>query len=238
VSSSAAYAASEEIQVYLDDKEDAGQVSVDWHNNYVLSGRSTPQYAGEQAPAHTYRLTPELNVGLTDTLELGVYLLTTRDAQGNWNADGGKVRLKYIAPHQEQGMFWGLNLEVGKQALRVSPNPWNAELKGIVGWRTGPWTVGVNLNADWSLNSGTGPVGADLDFKINYALTGKTQIGLESYNELGTFTHIDPFNTGNKTIYAVIDTEVAGHELNAGLGRGLNNDSDHWIFKFIVNTPF
>ena len=68
-------AAPEEIQVYLDDLRAPGQLGVDVHNNFVVSGRSTPDYPGEQAPAKVYRLTPEFAYGLSKTTELGLYLL-------------------------------------------------------------------------------------------------------------------------------------------------------------------
>ena len=215
------YAASEEIQVYSDDKEDAGHASLDLHNNYVTSGRSTPQYIGEQAPDHVYRLTPEFNLGLSDTLELGIYALSTRATNGDWNGDGYKVRLKYIAPHPTRGAYWGLNFEVGQQKIAVAPYPNTAELKAILGWNFDKWSIAVNLNSDGSFNSGSGPVTEDIDFKINYKVAEKTQIGIESYNELGPYNHINSISSNTKTIYAVVDTEVLGHELNAGIGHGM-----------------
>lgn len=233
-----ARAAPEEIQVYLDDKEAPGGMSVDWHNNYVASGRSLASYAGEQPPAQVYRFTPELNVGLTDTLEYGLYVLTTRNREGGWHANGVKMRLKYIAPHDEkEGLFWGANIEAGRSDLAIESHPWNAELKGIVGTHIGPWTFGLNLNLDSSLSRQAGPVEADVDIKLNFALTGKTQIGVESFNQLGPLSHFDAWSRNSKTIYAVVDTEVAGLALNAGLGRGANGNSDRWTLKFILSTP-
>jgi hypothetical protein len=233
-----AHAASEEIQVYTDDKEEAGHSSVDWHSNYVFSGRSTPQYTGEQAPNHVFRLTPEFNLGLTDTLELGVYLLSTRAPNGDWNGDGFKARLKYIAPHAEQGIYWGLNFETGHQSIAVSPYSRDAELKAIVGWNLGKWNIAANLNTDAFLNPGSGAATEDFDFKVNYSVSGKTQVGLESYNQLGVYNHLNAFNSNSKVIYAVIDSELLGHEFNAGIGHGMNDQSDQWIVKFIVNTRF
>jgi len=233
-----ACAAPEEIQVYLDDKEAPGGISIDWHNNDVLSGRSSPAYPGEQAPAHVYRLTPELNYGLTETLEYGLYVLTTRDQLGSWHANGVKMRIKYIAPHDPQkGFFWGLNLEAGKSDLAIEPMPSNAELKGIVGAHTGSWTLGLNLNLDRSLDRHAGPVDNDVDIKVNYAVTPKTQFGVEAYNELGPISHLNGWSDGSRTIFAVVDTEVSGLALNAGLGRGMNKASDRWTLKFILNTP-
>ena len=236
--SEAAWCASEEIQVYSDDKEEAGQTSVDFHNNYVTHSRTKPEYMGEQAPNGVYRLTPEFNLGLTDTLELGAYLLTTRSNTGEWNSQGYKLRLKYIAPHESEGFYWGLNLETGKQNLAVSPTPYNSELKTIMGWNSPQWNYAINFNTGGSSNSGSEPVSEDIDFKINYVYSAITQLGIESYNEMGPLRRFQGLSSNSKTLFAVIDTEVGGHEVNAGIGRGLNSNSDQWIIKFIVNSKF
>src|SRR6185369_7607057 len=69
-------AAPEEIQVYIDDLSKPGGTGMDVHNNYVVSGSGTPDYPGALPPRHVYRLTPEFYYGLTDSLELGLYLLS------------------------------------------------------------------------------------------------------------------------------------------------------------------
>ncbi len=236
--SNVAWAASEEIQVYSDDKEEAGHTSIDFHNNYVTHSRSKSEYLGEQAPNGVYRLTPEFNLGLTDTLEFGAYLLTTRSNTGEWNSQGYKFRLKYIAPHESEGFYWGLNLETGKQNLAVSPTAYNSELKTILGWNSSKWNYAINFNTGGSSNSGSEPLSEDIDFKINYVYSDITQVGIESYNEMGPLRHFQGLSSNSKTLFAVIDTEVAGHEVNAGIGRGLNSNSDQWIIKFIVNAKF
>ena len=138
--SAVASAAPEEIQVYIDDMTPPGSFGTDVHNNYVVSGSGTPEYPGAEPPAHVYRLTPEFYYGFSDTIELGLYALTTTQPGGPPNFDGAKVRVKYIAPHDtEQGPFWGANLEIGDTSLRVSPEPWGTELKGIYGYRSEPW---------------------------------------------------------------------------------------------------
>ncbi|WP_454908544.1 hypothetical protein [Variovorax gossypii] len=234
-----AMAAPEEIQVYLDDMSAPGQFGVDVHNNYVFSGASTPGYAGEQPPRHVYRLTPEFYYGVSDTLELGLYVLSSRAPNADPKVDGAKVRIKYIAPHDKtQGMFWGANLEIGKTSLRVSPTAWNAELKGILGYRTGPWTLALNPNIDWSLSRHGGPVTLDVDAKIAYALNDKTQIGVETYNELGPLSHLDPLRKNSKTLFVALDHEFDRFDVNVGIGKGLTSEADRWLLKFIVGTHF
>lgn len=233
------HAASEEIQVYMDDLRAPGKFGLDLHNNFVISGSDAPSYPGELPPHHVYRLTPEFYYGLTQTLELGLYVLTTRGPHDGGRVEGGKVRLKYIAPHDaEAGFFWGLNLEVGRTGARVSEVPWNAELKGILGYRSGHLTIAANPNLDWSLSKTGGPVTASLDLKVAYETGEKTSIGFEAYNELGPLSHLQALNRNSKTLYAVVDQKVGGVDVNAGLGRGLTHDADRWVAKFIVGTHF
>lgn len=236
----ASLAASEEIQVYLDDLSAPGQFGVDVHNNFVFKGAHTPGYPGETPPHRQYRLTPEFYYGITPTLELGLYLLASRAAEGNSRLDGSKLRLKYIAPHDDKvGAFWGLNLEVGKTALSASETPWNGQLKGILGWRSGAWTLGANPNFDWSLSKGGGPVAASLDIKVARQVAERTQVGVELYSDLGPAKAVQAWKRNAKTLYLVLDQEL-GHEidLNLGLGRGLTPDADRWTLKLIVGTHF
>ena len=130
----ACHAAPEEIQVYLDDLRAPGQLGVDVHNNFVVSGRRAAEYAGEQPPAKVYRLTPEFAYGLSSMIELGFYALSTTDAGGNFHGDGLKARIKYIAPHDAQaGLFWGVNLEVGRSSQRVFREPLERPDQGHLG---------------------------------------------------------------------------------------------------------
>ena len=232
-------AAPEEIQVYLDDMTAPGHVGLDVHNNFVVSGDSSPAYQGGSATQHQYRLTPEFYYGITNEIELGMYILAARDSDGSSRIDGEKLRVKYIAPHDEQaGAFWGVNLEIGKTDLAASPQPWNAELKGIYGYRAGRWMMAVNPNLDWSLSSGGGPVTLDIDGKIAYSITDKTQLGLELYNEFGPVRQLQPWNQNSKTAYLALDHDFGTVDINAGVGRGLTSDSDKWVIKFILGSHF
>lgn len=241
VTSNAAWAAPEEIQVYIDDLVGTGKFGTDVHNNYVVSGSSTPDYPGAEAPLHVYRLTPEFYYGLSDALELGLYTLTTTQPGRSPTFDGPKLRVKFIAPHDEsQGAFWGANLEIGDTSLRVSPQPWGTELKGIYGYRWSRWLFAVNTNFDWtSTRVFGGPASLDVDTKLAYTMDAGYQLGFESYNELGPLSHLGHLNRNSETLYAVLDTDLGkGMDLNAGIGRGLTTVSDRWIVKFILGFHF
>jgi hypothetical protein len=234
-----AMAAPEEIEVYMDDLSAPGQFGLDLHNNYVISGNDPDRYPGEQAPAHVYRLTPEVYFGLTDTLELGAYLLGTRAASGETHYAGEKLRIKFVAPHDAAaGSFWGANLEFGRTGRLVSENPWNAELKGIWGYRAGAWTVALNPNIDWILAAHGGPPEGEVDVKIAYELRSRLQVGVETYDELGPVAGPVSWRKNSQVTYLALDRDFGGWDLNAGVGHGWTRESDQWVFKFIIGMHF
>lgn len=236
---SPAFAAPEEIQVYMDELNDPGEVGLDIHNNYVMSGSPGADYQGQQPSLHRYRVTPEFSLGLTRSLELGAYLpLATIDRRGLF-VDGVKLRLKWLAPRNEgQRWFWGLNFELGKEGHRLDENPYNAELKGIAGLHSGRWTTAANLNFDFKV-SGPRPSPATLELatKLSYALSGRTAVGIENYNGLGEVRALSHFAHSEQSAYATLDTSVGKWELNLGLGRGYGSNPDKWIAKAIVGVP-
>jgi hypothetical protein len=234
------WAASEEIQVYLDDLTKPGHFGADIHNNVTLSGSRTPDYPGALPAHHLLRVTPELYYGVTKTFELGLYLLNTWSPGNGAHYEGQKLRAKYIAPHnEEQGSFWGVNLEVGRTQKRVSEVPWNTELKGIYGFRTGPWTVGFNANLDWSLSgSPSSPVALELTTKVAYDVKQKLAVGFESYTEIGPVRDLGRLSSQSQMFYGVVDAEVGKVDLNIGLGRGLTSASDRWVLKVIVGLQY
>jgi len=235
-----ALAADEEIQVYMDDMDRPGQFGLDLHNNYVLSGDAGLDYAGEQSSLHRYRLTPEWSYGLTKDVELGLYLpLTTLDSHGRFEADGVKGRIKFIAPEARgQAWFWGLNLEIGRVAHGLDVNPWNGELKGILGGRFGRWTLASNLNLDFKV-AGRAPSPASLDFdtKVSYALTKRFAVGVETYDGLGTVRRFGHPGEADQALYGAVDTSLGKWDLNFGLGHGYGSSRDGWTLKAIISVP-
>ncbi len=237
---SSALAAPEEIQVYTDDINAPGEFGLELHVNKLLSGNGRPDYPGAQAPWQVLRVTPEFSYGLTKTIELGAYFLTSVDAQGNATVDGQKLRVKYMAPMPEGSLwYWGANLEVGRVDYRLDPNPWNGELKGILGWRGPRWSWAVNASVGFKV-SGPEPAPSTLQLanKLAYKVNEDYQIGLESYNDLGELGSLGRLNQQSQLLYAVVDFSLRGWEFNLGLGRGLTTVSDRWVMKAIVTVPF
>jgi hypothetical protein len=235
----AARAAPEEIQVYMDEMDEPGHFGLDLHNNYVFDGAKQPDYSGGLISRHAYRFTPEFSYGITPNLEGGFYILSTVAPDGSVLIGGEKLRLKFIAPRpQDQHWYWGLNLEVGKVSHAYDPNPWNGELKGILGYHDDHWVLAINPNIDWSFSNRVhAPPTTEIDTKVGYKLSKDLTLGVESYDEAGEIRAFGRGPTAHN-LYGVVDTSIRGWDLNFGLGWGLTSVSDGLVAKAIIGVPF
>ena len=233
-------AAPEEIQVYLDDMSAAGHAGLDVHTNFTPVADDVLDYPGQQASRDRLRVTPEFAYGLTTYLEAGLYLpLATVDGGGRVGADGAKIRLKFIAPKAEgQTWFWGANFEIGRVDRRLDINPWNAELKGILGRRLGPWTVAFNSNIDFKV-SGPAPAPAtlEIDTQITYELAKDLSVGVETYNGVGELRRLGRFAGSEQSTYLVVNKSFGRWDVNFGVGAGYGASTDALVLKAIVGVP-
>lgn len=236
-----ARAADEEIQVYMDEMGKRGEVGLDVHLNYTPDGRRLADYPGQQASDNRWRITPEWAYGLTDNIELGAYLpLATVDRRGHAEIGGVKGRIKFIAPKAspDQPWFWGANFELGRVRHDLDVNPWNAELKGILGVRRGPWTVAGNLNIDWVVSGPDHtPTSFQLATKVSYQLDRKTAVGIESYNEFADSKRFGHLGERDQQVFAVVDRSFGAWDLDLGVGYGYGAPEDRWVIKAIVGVP-
>ena len=235
-----ARAAPEEIQVYLDDMSAPGHFGLDLHTNYVATGQTLNDYVGEQQSVDRFRLTPEFAYGLTPNLEAGLYLpLATLQNDGRAGVDGAKVRLKFIAPKAEgQNWFWGANFEIGGVDHRLDLNPWNAELKGIVGDRWGGWTLAFNGNVDFKASGpAPAPPSLDIDTQLTYDLSKTLSVGVETYNGAGEFRRLGTFGSAEQSTFLVVNKSFGRWDVNFGVGAGYGANRDGVIVKAIIGVP-
>ena len=234
-----AYAAPEEIQVYMDELNAAGQPGLDIHLNDVAQGVPGPAYPGGQPSLHRWRMTPEWSLGLGHGFEGGLYLpLATIAPDGKWRADGIKARIKWLAPHGEEGFYWGANYEVGFSDHFIDEHRWNNEVKMIGGWRRGRWLAAVNANVDFALSGpNPGPATAELDAKLGYRISKTVSLGAETYNGMGPFRTLGQFSAYDQSSFLTADTHMGRWDVNAGIGKGYGANADHLIVKLIISVP-
>src|SRR5947207_7977846 len=82
--------ASDEIQVYNAEIAEVGQWTFEQHLNYILQGRTRPEFPGGLIPNHSLNGTPELAYGVTEGWELGFYAPFAVDSRGQFLSDGVK----------------------------------------------------------------------------------------------------------------------------------------------------
>ncbi len=225
-------AAPEEIQVYMDEFEEAGKFGLDLHTNYVA--------AGQPPSEHQSRVTPELSYGLNTSWELGGYWLTVKDMGGSPQTDGVKIRAKYRhgLPFVDSPFYWAVNFELGQLARRDFQDETSGEVKLIGVWKTDPWTLGINLNADRALRTHPAQAAStEIDAKAAYTIRDGFQVGAEGYYFLGA-NHFDPAQpTGSNANYLVSDFSIGKWDLNVGIGHVTGQSSDKTVMKAIIGVP-
>jgi hypothetical protein len=233
-------AAPEEIQVYVDDMSAPGRFGLDVHTNVVATGDAAADFAGQQSSVGRLRVTPEFAYGLTPWLEAGLYLpLASVDRSGRVGLDGAKVRLKYIAPKTAgQDWFWGANFEIGRVDHHLDANPWNAELKAILGRRYGRWTLAANANLDFKV---AGPAAAPASLELATMITCDVgrglSLGVESYNGVGELRNLGDLAGAEHSTFFVINRSFGRWDVNLGVGGGYGTNGDGLIVKAIIGVP-
>lgn len=232
-------ASNDEIQVYDDATNKPGELGVDVHTNYVASGLKTPQWAGDSPSNHSWRATPEFNYGISQGWDAGLYLPFLLEANGAKHIEGAKVRLKFVSAPSDSAFYWGINEELGRTSLRSNEDYWNLEIRPILGYRMARWHFTLNPVVGFGL-SGPGHSGTDFSpsFRIKYELRENLGFGVEHYAGLGNPFSPSPYEQQTENTYLFVDTEVAGHALNFGVGKGWTAASDQWTIKAIIGTRF
>jgi hypothetical protein len=237
-----AHAAPDEIQVYIDDLLAPGERGVEVHMNYVPKGASVPAYPGEVPPNHVFRLTPEISWGLVPGWDMGIYIpfsWVNNQYQSGTRLDGAKLRVKRLVIGEE--FFYGVNVELAYSSHRVSPTLWDSEIRGIVGWRSGPWLAAANPIVAIPIgpsSSGDSSPELELNLKVAYAVTPSFAVGFEQYSEFGPLNDLTAGSQSGQTTFAVMDYEGKGWGLNFGVGRGWSEPVDTWVVKAIVGFDF
>lgn len=225
--------------VYTEELNEPGQFGLEQHLNYSIQGAQVPEYPGQMAPHHVLQATPEFSYGISNTLEAGLYLPVALAPDGNSFINGVRLRLKYIAPKtRDEHFFYGLNVEAGQDSIRVAESALGLELRPIIGYRNGLWLLSFNpiLNAGLSDNVSHQPQ-FEPALKLTHRVSEGLHGGIEYYGVYGAWNQMLPAGQVGHTVYAVLDSEVRGYDINFGIGRGLANAGDDWVVKCVFALP-
>ena len=228
----------DEIQVYDDAIGKPGEIGLDIHTNYVPSGAKTPAWPRDAPSDHSFRVTPEFNFGLTETLEAGLYLPFLRESNGSNHLEGAKVRLKYLSAPKNSPYYLGLNGELGHVSIRSAEQRWNLEVRPIIGYKIDKWQFTLNPILGFVLSGEHSNVPEfSPAVRASYELKEDLSFSLEHYAGLGQLNNIVPYSQQTHNTFVVVDAVVAGHNVDFGVGKGWNANSDKWTVKAIINFP-
>src|SRR5258708_5337389 len=101
----------DEIQVYDAEIAAPGKFNLMLHNNFIASGRTTPEFSGGIEPDGSFNGVPELAYGVTDWFEVGLYFPVYSISRNlGLTFDAVKVRALFVSPHAaERAFFYGAN---------------------------------------------------------------------------------------------------------------------------------
>lgn len=232
----------DEIQVYTDDINKPGEFGLEVHVNTTPQGVTTPSYPGEVLNHHGLRVTPEISMGLTQTVDVGLYVPMVRTPEGDYQMAGAKFRIKWlpIQPDANGGWFSGINLELGQVRSQYSESLRSAEVRTIVGWKNNDWLLALNPILGWDLSTGYTHKSPDftLATKVTRKVSESVALGVEHYNGKGRLNSILPSDQQEKSTYVVMDYEGEPFDFNLGIGKGTTAVTDTWTVKGIVSYPF
>jgi hypothetical protein len=231
-----AQAQTDEIQVYDAQIAAPGVFNLTWHNNYTPDGRSSPSFPGGIAPNHTLNGVSEWAYGVTDWFEAGLYMpLYSISGTGAWTYNGFKMRTLFVKPDAaNQPFFYGVNFEFSWNSAHWDQNRNTGEIRPIIGWHLGRYDLIINPILDNSYKGFS-----RLDFapatRLAYNLNKTWALAAEEYDDFGPLRGFYPASQQQHQLFGVLDYSGKPWTLEAGVGVGLTNATDHLVLKLILS---
>jgi hypothetical protein len=240
-----AFALPDELEVHLDETTPKGEFGFDMVSNYTFAGprRLSDETEKLRSSVHLLQISPSLSYGIASNTQIGLQLFSSIGPGGETRVDGGRVELISVPirpdDDDDDGFFLGGLLEVGHLPRTLSANRLDAEIKMIVGYRTGRWTFASNPEVGFKVaGDGSSLPEFSIKLKTAYRINQTTSIGLEHFGDLGELHHLGHLNQQSQQTFAVVDLKAGEMEFNLGLGRGWTDVSERWVLKTIVSFPF
>ncbi len=229
-----------EIQVYGAETVAKGRTMVELHSNFTLNGSKEVE-DGMLPTNHVEHETIEITHGWTPWFETGFYFFNSIGSDGRTAYVGSHIRPRVAAPESWKWPFGAsLSVEFGFQKAAFSTSTASLEIRPIIDKKWGGLYVAFNPTLDESF---AGPAEPGLIFSPNvkgsYDVSKVVALGLEYYGSTGPFFHYDQLKDQQHQIFVATDlTYSEDWEFNAGLGYGLTESTDKWIFKIILGRRF
>ncbi len=234
----AAWAQTDEIQVYDAVVEPPGKVNVMVHSNFTPIGRKTPDFPGGIIPDDSVNGAVEWAYGVKPWFEQGLYLpvYTAYAKQHGGSINGFKIRELFVRPHaQEHTFFYGVNFEFSVNRSFWESRHISSEVRGIVGAHLHKFDLIYNPIFDTDYTGGF----RGLEFvpaeRIAYNFNDKWAVAGEQYSDYGPLHQFYRANDQFHEVWAVLDHHGKFVDIETGVGVGVTAGADKLTFKLMVS---
>jgi hypothetical protein len=231
-----------EIQVYPYETVEPGRTMTELHTNYFPSG-TIDAPPGEYPLNHQSHLTLEVTHGFTKYFECAGYLVTAPHVPGYGSEFAGvRVRPRFRF-RETPNLFFniGISFELGFNQPEFEANTRTLEIRPILEHEQGRFYLSINPDLSKALKGPDSDEGFEFEpgVKVAWKVSPVVAAGMEYYGAMGALTHFEARTDQRHMIFPTVDLEVSPDwEFNFGVGRGLTDASQHWVFKSIVGYKF
>ena len=235
-----------ELEVYPATTEGKGLHELELHSSYVANGRSPTEEEldGEEPRRHRLlRESVEYNYGLTDKIDLAVYVDTQKPNGDEVEYAGTRVRLRGAL--FDQGRYpvdlgWYLEAEMP----HGTQSDLEFEFRPILSRDFGRFSLDLNPTCELPTVS---QERRTLEFKygarVYYRMSRLLQPGVEFYGDIGQIRDVDPSRAQEHYVFPILYARLPGNilpglKLALGPGFGLTRGSDPVILKAVVEYEF
>ena len=234
----AAFAQTDEIQVYDAEIEEQGKFNLMVHSNFTPIGRTTPDFPCGIIPNHSVNGAAEWAYGVADWFEQGLYLpvyTIYSDGRGG-SIDGFKLRELFVRPHAHDHMFfYGVNFEFSVNYKYWESRHITSEVRPIVGVHLHPVDIIFNPIIDTNYTRGFGNLEFVPATRIAYNMNDRWAVAVEEYADCGPLRHFLPGNDQSHEVWAVMDRSSKILSIETGVGVGVTAGADKLTLKLMLS---
>jgi len=234
----AAFAQTDEIQVYDASIESPGKFNLMVHSNFTPIGRITPVFPGGIIPNDSFNGTTEWAYGVTPWFEQGLYLpvysLYSKGRGGSLN--GFKIRELFVRPHaHDHTFFYGVNFEFSVNYTYWESRIITSEVRPIVGLHLHPVDIIFNPIVDTDYRGGFGGLEFVPATRVAYNFNDRWAAAFEEYSDDGPLRNFLPLNEQFHEVWAVMDHESKLVDVETGIGFGVTAGADKVTLKLMLS---
>jgi len=233
----AAFAQTDEIQVYDAAIAERGKFNLMLHNNFTPKGLKEPAFPGAVQSNHTYVGVAEWAYGVTDWFEQGLYLpLYSFAPNTGATYNGFKLRWLFVRPHADDHKFvYGVNFEFSVNRPQWDTRHYTSEVRPIIGWHLKPIDIIFNPIMDTSYTGGFKSLDFAPSVRVAYNFSPKWAGAIEEYADYGPLRDLYPGREQSHQIWAVANHTSKIVDIETGIGFGLTGASDKVTLKFMIS---